>query len=77
MRSDPTGLLIIRTWIEEGSTEPIRAHLRISTDVSVGFERTLILTRAEDVCAAVQKWLDDMVGDARPLITDENIAPPG
>ncbi len=61
---DKTGLLIIRTWIEQGSPEPLRAHIRVSTDVSAGFERTVTLLRAEDVCAAVQAWLDDIMRDA-------------
>lgn len=61
---DPTGLLIIRTWTEEGSSEPLRAQIRISSDVSAGFDRTLTLTRAEDVCKMVQEWLGKMVSDA-------------
>ncbi len=58
---DQTGLLIIRAWIEPGSSEPLRAHIRVSTDVSAGIERTVTLTRSADVCALVQVWLDDMV----------------
>ena len=57
--ADHPGLLIIRAWIERGSPEPLRAHIRLSTDVSVGFERSLTLTRAEDVCATVAEWLAD------------------
>ena len=65
---DPTGLLIIRAWIEPGSPEPLRAHIRVSADVSAGIERTVTLARPADVCALVQEWLDEIVrhgGDRR------------
>jgi hypothetical protein len=64
--SDLTGLLIIRAWTEEGSTEPLRAELRISMDVSAGFERTLTLAKTDEVCAAVKEWLADIVRDTSP-----------
>ncbi|HEX8770495.1 MAG TPA: hypothetical protein VF711_06990, partial [Acidimicrobiales bacterium] len=44
---DPTGLLVIRAWVERGSSEPLRAQIRLSTDVSAGFERTLTVARAD------------------------------
>jgi hypothetical protein len=62
--TDRTGLLIIRAWTEEGSSEPLRAQLRVSTDVSAGFERTLMLAQPEAVCATVQEWLADILSDA-------------
>jgi hypothetical protein len=62
MADDCTGLLIIRAWIEEGSSEPLRAQVRITNDVSSGFERTFELARAELVVAAVQEWLADITG---------------
>ncbi|MDP8937733.1 MAG: hypothetical protein M3O23_08410 [Actinomycetota bacterium] len=58
---DRTGLLIIRTWVEDGSSAPLRAQLRFSSDVSAGFERTLTLARAEEVAATVQEWLSALV----------------
>lgn len=63
--SDHTGLMIIRAWVEKGSTEPLRAHVRLSTDVSVGYERTLTLSRADDVCATVRDWLVDFMHGAK------------
>jgi len=62
--SDRVEVLIIRAWIEDGSSEPLRAQLRISTDVSAGFERTLTFARAEDIGVAVQEWLADIVRGA-------------
>jgi hypothetical protein len=68
-----TGLLIIRAWIEPGSSSPLRIQLRIATDVSAGFEESRTLTREEAVIEAVQSWLSDMLagssavnGDADP-----------
>jgi hypothetical protein len=52
-----TALLIIRVWIEEGSSEPLRAHVRMTESVSEGFRRALTLSRAEAVCAEVERWL--------------------
>jgi hypothetical protein len=65
MARDPTGLVIIRAWIEAGSSEPLRAQVRLSTNVSAGFERTVTLARPEEVCAAVQEWLADMLSHDR------------
>jgi len=64
MAGDRTGLLIIRAWIEEGSSEPLRARVQLSTDVSAGFERTPTFARAEAVCAAVHEWLAEISSDA-------------
>ncbi|MEA2901564.1 MAG: hypothetical protein QOH36_1451 [Actinomycetota bacterium] len=58
MESERTGLLIIRAWTEPGSSEPLRAQVRIVTDVA-GVEETLTLSRSEAVCATVQQWLAD------------------
>ncbi len=47
--------------MEDGSSAPLRAQLRFSSDVSAGFERTLTLARAEEVAATVQEWLSALV----------------
>jgi hypothetical protein len=57
-----TGLLIIRAWIEEGSSEPLRVEMRIAHDVSAGFERRVTLARTNEVCETVKEWLDDVAG---------------
>ena len=64
MASDRTGLLIIRAWIEEGSSEPLRANIRISDDVADGFRRTVTLSRPEAVCAEVEEWLAQLLRNA-------------
>lgn len=70
-----TGLLIIRAWVEEGSSLPLRAQLRVSTDISSGFERTLTLARAEEVTEAVQEWLGDILSDAERPLSDTGTPP--
>ena len=61
MPASRTGLLIIRAWIEEGSSEPLRAHIRLTTDVSSGFEQSLTLSQAPSVCEAVETWLGNVL----------------
>jgi hypothetical protein len=55
------GLFLIRAWIEPGSSSPLRAQIRQTTDVSQGFERRLTVAEKEAVVAAVQVWLADML----------------
>jgi len=64
MTTDRTGLLIINAWIEEGSSEPLRAQLRFSNDVSAGFDRTMTLARPEEICAVIVDWLAGIVQNA-------------
>jgi hypothetical protein len=61
MPSQRTGLLIIRAWLEPGSTEPLRAHIRITSDISTGIERTVALTESDTVMELVDEWLQGMV----------------
>ena len=61
-----TGLLIIRAWVEDGSSEPLRAEVRATTDVSAGFDRAVTLARPEDVGATVQTWLVEVLADSAP-----------
>ena len=55
------GLLIVRVWVEEGSSEPLRAHVRLTTDVSSGFEQGMTLSRVPAVCQAVETWLGNVL----------------
>ena len=63
-----TGLLIIRAWIENGSTKPLRAQIRLTADVSTGITNELTLADAASVTAAVGAWLQAIMltGDATP-----------
>jgi len=61
-----TGLLIIRVWAEPGSSSPLRVQIRLTTDVSLGVERSETVTEADTVVAVVRAWLLEM-GDYRAL----------
>jgi hypothetical protein len=61
MRSQRTGLLIIRAWQEVGSTEPLRAQIRVTDDISIGIERTLNLVQPKSVNDVVDAWIRGML----------------
>ena len=56
-----TGLMIIRTWVEPGSIKPLRARIRLTTDISMGFEREVTLADIPAVSEAVEAWLIEVV----------------
>lgn len=55
-----TGLLIVRAWVEPGSTAPLRARIQVADDISGGF-RTLVLSQADEVERLVAQWLQDVM----------------
>jgi hypothetical protein len=59
-----TGLLIIRAWADPGSSSPLRAQIRLTTDVSLGVERSETITEADAVIGIVQIWLLEMATTA-------------
>ena len=61
MSTDRTGLLIIRVWVEDGSEEPLRASVRHTTDVAVGFEETITLTDLDVTAEFVRRWLREIL----------------
>jgi hypothetical protein len=61
MASNNTGLLIIRASVESGSSARLRARIRLTSDVSVGFKHTLTLDDKDVVAGVVQSWLDDIL----------------
>lgn len=65
-----TGLLVIKAWAEPGSSSPLRAQIRLTIDVSQGFERSLVVTETEAVTAAVSAWLSEMLASS-PSVEDE------
>jgi hypothetical protein len=58
---DRTGLLIIRAWVEPGSDQTLRAHMRVTSDVANGFERMETFSDAGAVEKAVTSWLAEVV----------------
>ena len=61
MALDHTGLLIIRAWVELGSSKPLRAQIRLTTDIAAGFEREVTLADVHGVSAAVETWLRNVL----------------
>ena len=61
---EATGFLIIRTWVEPGSAEPLRFHIRLRSDVSDGIDRSLTVTQAEAASSSVEAWLAEIVSAA-------------
>ena len=59
-----TGLLIIRAWTEPGSSDPLRAQVRLTTDVSAGMQHVMTLCRPDDVTSVVSAWLAEVTGPA-------------
>jgi hypothetical protein len=66
MPQDQTGLLIIRAWVEQGSAKPLRAQVRLTTDVAAGFASEVTLADVNAVSAAVETWLQDVLLNGRP-----------
>jgi hypothetical protein len=66
------GLLIIRAWVEPGSSSPLRAQIRLSTDVTDGFERSLMVSQEDVAIQAVRDWLSEMLVGARDTSDDSD-----
>lgn len=60
MAKTRTGLLIIRAWAEPGSSSPLRVQIRLTTDVSLGVERSETITEVDAAVEVVQDWLLEM-----------------
>ena len=61
MPQETLGLLVIRARLEEGSPTPLRAEVRITKDVSAGFDRVLNLSNADAVIEILREWLQHIV----------------
>ena len=57
MAQDDVALLIVRAWLEPGSSVPLRVQLRWTTDVRQGFQHSLTATAVDDVLEATAAWL--------------------
>jgi hypothetical protein len=66
MSRDRTGTLIIRAWIEQDSSAPLRAHVRQTTDVSAGFLDGKTVTDEGAAAELVRRWLKAVLRDAAP-----------
>jgi hypothetical protein len=52
--------MVIRAWIEKGSTKSLRAEVRHTSDVSTGFNVEATLTEPDRVVAEVRAFLTDL-----------------
>jgi hypothetical protein len=68
-----TGLFIIRAWIEPGSSSPLRAQIRLTTDVSQRFERSLTVAQKEAVVEAVLAWLSEILAGSNAGDDPDNL----
>jgi hypothetical protein len=53
-----TALLIIRVVVERGSLVPLRAYLRETDDVSLGFEHLSTVSDVEAALGIVREWME-------------------
>jgi hypothetical protein len=68
-----TGLFIIRAWVEPGSSSPLRVQIRLTTDVSQGFEQDLTVALEEAVVAAVRGWLSELLAGSSTVEDDSDV----
>jgi hypothetical protein len=61
MGTSRAGLLIIRAWVEPGSSSLLRAQIHLTIDVAQGLERSLTISREAEVLEAVQAWLSEVL----------------
>jgi hypothetical protein len=59
-----TGLLIIRAWVEDGSTERLRAQIRVTDDLATGIHRSITLVQPDTVGELVDTWLHGILSTA-------------
>ena len=60
------GLLIIRTWREDGSDSPLRAEIRITDDVSSGSASSVTVAEMERALEIVRVFLQPWAGPPEP-----------
>lgn len=66
-RTPVVALITIRAWCEEGSEYPLRAQIRLTPDVSSGFQAGLTVAHTESVVNAVRAFLGEVLcSDGRP-----------
>jgi hypothetical protein len=64
--TSPIALLTVRAWCEDGSEHPLRAEIRLTNDVSSGFQHALAVADVERVVEAVRAFLDDLLSSSGP-----------
>jgi hypothetical protein len=63
---DRTGTLMVRLWAEPGHTTSMRARITQTLD-SNAKPRIAIAASADDICAIVRGWVEEVVASAPDL----------
>ena len=63
MAGERVGLLVVRARVEAASSQPLRAVVRLTSDVSKGFTEEVALADADALTAVVRDWLHRMLTD--------------
>jgi len=63
-KSDRTGVLVVRMWVEPGHETGLRARITQTLDTS-GTEREIsAASSADEICDVMKKWTEDFEGSA-------------
>lgn len=57
--------MVMRAWVEKGSAKRLRAQVRHTSDVSVGFESEATLAEPDLVLAEVKVFLESVSAGSR------------
>lgn len=66
-RSDRTGVLIVRVWIEGSAREGFRARITQALDSASRERATATAAHPEDVYAVVRTWVEAFVDQDRTI----------
>ena len=58
MTRHQTGLMVLRMWTEDGSSQPLRVDVKQTHDLAVGFRRALTFTDVDLALTAVRTFLE-------------------
>jgi len=63
---------MIRAWVERGSSSPLRAHVRVLSDVSTGRSDQITLAHPEAVGELVDDWLRGLLASTATTPSDHD-----
>jgi DNA replicative helicase MCM subunit Mcm2 (Cdc46/Mcm family) len=62
MTRGQVGLLVIRARAEEGSARPLRATIRLTSDLASGFTEEVNVSDVDAATDLVRRWLNQVIG---------------
>ena len=60
----PTGILILRAWLEGDPPTDLRARLTTTAGVADSENAVAVVASVDAVCEAVRRWLSDFLENA-------------